>query len=116
MLAIWHMLRLGTAPLNDYLQTINCHDTGTCACGQAPETVEHFLMECEQYSSERCILDAEFHKAAPSIINPSIHHLLGNPTNLSRAAVDSIFAAVTKYIRQTRRFKRNSPADWEPPD
>jgi ribonuclease HI len=36
-------LRTGMARLNGYLYRINVADTGQCACGQARETVEHFL-------------------------------------------------------------------------
>jgi hypothetical protein len=36
-------LRTGMARLNGYLYRINVADTDQCACGQARETVEHFL-------------------------------------------------------------------------
>jgi ribonuclease HI len=39
-------LRTGMSRLNGYLYQINAADTDLCACGQAKETVEHFLFRC----------------------------------------------------------------------
>ena len=41
-------LRTGISRLNGYLYRINAAQTDLCACGQAEETVEHFLFRCTQ--------------------------------------------------------------------
>ncbi|KAJ5100792.1 hypothetical protein N7456_006844 [Penicillium angulare] len=46
-------LRTGMARLNGYLYRINAADTDQCACGQAKETVEHFLFRCRKWSALR---------------------------------------------------------------
>ena len=40
-------IRLGKCQLNGYLHTINRHKTGLCDTCAVPETVQHFLMECQ---------------------------------------------------------------------
>ena len=39
-------LRTGMSRLNGYLYRIKAIDSDLCACGQAKETVEHFLFRC----------------------------------------------------------------------
>jgi hypothetical protein len=41
-------VRTGMARLNSYVYRINVTDTDQCACGQARETVEHFLFRCRK--------------------------------------------------------------------
>jgi ribonuclease HI len=46
-------LRTGMARLNGYLFRINVAETDQCACGQARETVEHFLFRCQKWTTHR---------------------------------------------------------------
>jgi hypothetical protein len=46
-------LRTGMARLNSYLHRINAAPTDLCACGQARETVEHFLFRCTKWTALR---------------------------------------------------------------
>ncbi|KAJ5593445.1 hypothetical protein N7537_010349 [Penicillium hordei] len=46
-------LRTGMARLNGYLYRINAAATDQCACGQAKETVEHFLLRCRKWNAHR---------------------------------------------------------------
>ena len=46
-------LRTGMARLNGYLHRINAAPTDQCACGQARETVEHFLFRCTKWTTYR---------------------------------------------------------------
>jgi ribonuclease HI len=46
-------LRTGMARLNGYLHRIKVADTDQCACGQARETVEHFLFRCQKWTAHR---------------------------------------------------------------
>ena len=46
-------LRTGMARLNGYLYQINVSQTDQCACGQASETVEHFLFRCRKWTAQR---------------------------------------------------------------
>jgi hypothetical protein len=46
-------LRTGMARLNGYLYRINVAETDQCACGQARESVEHFLFRCQQWTTHR---------------------------------------------------------------
>jgi hypothetical protein len=49
-------LRTGMARLNSYLYRINVADTDQCTCGQAKETVEHFLFRCRKWTTQRTAL------------------------------------------------------------
>ena len=46
-------LRTGMARLNGYLFRINAAETDQCACGQARETVDHFLFRCRRWTAHR---------------------------------------------------------------
>jgi hypothetical protein len=50
---ILSQLRTGMARLNGYLHQIGAVDTDRCACGQARETVEHFLFTCSLWATYR---------------------------------------------------------------
>jgi ribonuclease HI len=49
-------LRTGMARLNGYLYRINVAQTDQCACGQARETVEHFLFRCQKWTTYRTVM------------------------------------------------------------
>lgn len=49
-------LRTGMARLNSFLHRIGAAESNLCECGQAPETVEHFLFRCRRWTLQREIL------------------------------------------------------------
>ena len=46
-------LRTGMIQLNGYLHRIGASETDQCTCGQATETVEHFLFRCSRWDQYR---------------------------------------------------------------
>jgi hypothetical protein len=46
-------LRTGMARLNTYLHRIKATPTDQCTCGQARETIEHFLFRCREWTVYR---------------------------------------------------------------
>ena len=46
-------LRTGMARLNGYLHRIDVAESDQCACGQARETVDHFLFRCTKWTAYR---------------------------------------------------------------
>ena len=46
-------LRTGMSHLNEYLYRIGAAESEICACGQAKETVKHFLFTCQRWITER---------------------------------------------------------------
>jgi hypothetical protein len=46
-------LRTGMTRLNSYLNRIGAADSDLCVCGQASETVEHFLFRCTKWAAMR---------------------------------------------------------------
>jgi hypothetical protein len=49
-------LRTGMARLNGYLHRIGAAESDQCACGQARETVQHFLFRCTRWTTHRAHL------------------------------------------------------------
>ena len=52
-------LRTGMARLNGYLHQIGVVESDQCACGQASETVEHFLFNCSLWRTHRDCLSEQ---------------------------------------------------------
>ena len=50
---ILSQLRTGMSRLNGYLYRIHAIGSELCACGQAKETVEHFLFHCTRWDQYR---------------------------------------------------------------
>jgi hypothetical protein len=51
--SILAQLRTGKARLNEYLHKIKAAETAQCTCGQATESVKHFLFRCTQWDQQR---------------------------------------------------------------
>ncbi len=88
-------LRTGMTRLNAYLHRIKVAATDQCACGQARETVEHFLFRCRRWtaSEQRCC-DVRTHNEA----NISFH--LGGKS----PADDKNWTPNMEAVRATIRF------------
>ena len=104
VVAIWHMLRLGSAPLNAFLHSIGCAPAPDCLCGGGVETVEHYLLHCSKYAPARARLRASARPAFPAAAQMGTAELLGNPLSLADPEIDRIFTAVTIFISDSRRF------------
>lgn len=49
-------LRTGMTALNSYLHKIGVAESDMCDCGQAAETVEHFLFRCKKWTTQREVM------------------------------------------------------------
>ncbi|OAQ59776.1 transposon I factor [Purpureocillium lilacinum] len=49
-------LRTGMSALNGYLHRIGVAESDMCDCGQAAETIEHFLFRCKKWTAQREIM------------------------------------------------------------
>jgi ribonuclease HI len=87
-----YQLRVGHAPLNDYLHRFHKVDSPRCpACGASKETVEHLIKHCPGYAHERWLLMREF-KAS----DPKLEEILSEPKAITQ---------LSKYLTDTGRFK-----------
>jgi ribonuclease HI len=87
-----YQMRVGHAPLNDYLHRFHKVDSPRCPACEAPrETVEHFIKRCLGYAHERWPLMREF-KAS----DPKLEEILSNPEAIIQHS---------KYLTETKRFK-----------
>ena len=105
-LALWHGLRLGSAPLNAFLSSINCAPSPMCSCNTGVETVPHFLLQCPVHSRHRSYLFQSVRQITGLRSPISTRILLGNPLNLPSQSLIPIFKSVSRFICSTRRFKR----------
>ncbi|KYK58873.1 reverse transcriptase [Drechmeria coniospora] len=49
-------LRTGMTRLNSYLHKIGVVESDACGCGQAAESVEHFLFRCKKWTTQREVM------------------------------------------------------------
>ena len=106
-LSAWHMLRLSSAPLNDFLFSIKCSESSYCSCGRQAESVEHYLLHCTNYTTQRqSMFESIKHYFESDHLHERISStmLLGNPLLMCDEWIDSIFLAVTRFIQDTKRF------------
>ena len=96
-------LRTGYAKLNDYLYKIGVSETKNCRCGEI-ETVEHYLLSCENYFNEReSMRTTLFYQTGISELTTEV--LLGiNDSDLKKNHERTILSALGDFITQTARF------------
>ena len=83
-------LRTGHCSLNQYLHRFNIKDNPKCACGDAIETVTHYLLRCGNYDEEREKLRKEV-----GMGSMRVEKLLGYPKLINHTL---------EYIKNTKRF------------
>ena len=90
---IFSQLRLGLTSLNKYLFRIGREDSPECEICQQDETVEHYLLKCRRFTSERTTM---LNSLPPN----------SNPVSLSTLLLGEAVTtrSVEEYIRVTKRF------------
>jgi ribonuclease HI len=84
-------LRTGHCPLNNYLERINRINDATCiGCGDAKETVQHFLLVCQKYERLR-----DGMRKKVGVGGMKMEKLLGDPRRIK---------ATVEFIESTERF------------
>lgn len=100
-------LRTGMARLNGYLHRIGAAESDQCACGQARETVQHFLFRCTLWTTHRAHLLEQTDTRRGSLS----FHLGGKAPSDSEPWTPNMNAvrATVKYAIATRRFDPELP-------
>jgi hypothetical protein len=96
--------------LNSYLNKIGAVDSDLCACGQASETVEHFLFRCTQWTGMR-----EGMNQCTESRRGNLSFFLGgkSPSDPDRWQPDmKAVQTVIKYAMATGRLEQES--EYEP--
>ncbi len=94
-------LRLGFSNLNDHLFKKGCVTDRSCSCGFEREDTRHFMLHCNQYDTQRIVLQ---NKLSDFNVNLTIKLLLYGSDNLSEQQNMHIFNCVYDYIEQSKRF------------
>jgi hypothetical protein len=84
-------MRIGHASLNQYLYRFNIVTEPQCQCGQAKETVAHYLLRCSEYDEQREAL-----RKRVGVDGMKVEKLLGDPKKIK---------AVMEYVEKTERFE-----------
>ena len=85
--------------LNEHLHSKHIIDSPHCLCGQIEDT-NHFILECHNYANQRNTMNNELIEFG----HLSLNILLFGDQNLSFDQNVKIFAAVQRFISNTRRF------------
>ena len=93
-------LRNNCSALNEHLYSNHVLDSPLCACLEESEDTEHFLFRCSRFRDQRVTLDNDLLRYN---INADI--LLHGNNELPFDDNKCIFAAVHKFIKDTRRFR-----------
>ena len=96
-------LRTGFTELNEYLQKCNIKNDANCECGEK-ESVNHYLLECENYENEREQMRKRLFECC-GIIHLDINMLLdAKPEDDYREWRDLILSELETYVDGTKRF------------
>jgi hypothetical protein len=77
----------------------------TCPfCHEAPETVQHFLLECPSFDEERSKMLEKLPFALPEESTDQVAALLGVLKSLTKPEREAAVASLDVYIQETGRF------------
>ena len=94
---------MGYAKLNDYLHKLNIKDSSTYECGE-PETVEHYLLHCEQYFDARERMRTQIFKKTGQIDLTLDLPLTQSKDDTLQTQRSDILWYLGDFITQTKRF------------
>ena len=97
----------GHSLLHDHREKINSSLSNLCDECQVPETIEHFLFDCEKYSGQRESLKGVLRVVASGNLqcgDIDIKVITGNVESISKSGEAEMVDAVLNYIQETQRF------------
>lgn len=101
-------LRTGMTPLNGYLYNIKAAESNLCECGEAAESIQHFMFECITWSEQRKILGVR------SGIE-GLSRLLGGKSTTDgddwKPDMEAV-RAVIRFTLATKRFEHDTNERW----
>jgi hypothetical protein len=74
---IIHRLRVGKCSLNYYLYKMGKHPDGRCDVCLVSETINHVILLCGKYNSQRKILFGKLTKKYENNVTPNLRDILG---------------------------------------
>jgi len=96
-------LRSGYAKLNDYCHKINITESPNCQCGEK-ETVEHFILYCEQYEEAReKLVREQFLLSGTLHLDLEILLTVGKQEDETLTETERA-RLLTQYVKETNRF------------
>jgi hypothetical protein len=102
--SILAQLRTGMTPLNGYLHNIKAVESNLCECGEAVESIEHFVFHCARWTEQRKILGVYTD-------GDDFSRLLGGKSAMDTddwtPDMDAV-RAVIHFTLATRRFEHDS--------
>ncbi|KFZ13393.1 hypothetical protein V501_03724 [Pseudogymnoascus sp. VKM F-4519 (FW-2642)] len=99
---IFVQLRTNHTPLNEYLHRIGVRDSGTCSCGTAVETAQHFPFERRNWTQDREELRAAIGERWADL-SYALGGWSGRRSRTTEAEVDTCGNQTPKSSRQLSR-------------
>ena len=103
-----NQLLCGHSTLNGHMSKINANVSELCSTCKVPETVEHYLYDCDNYKEDRMILDQTIQEILSredmlgGVIDLRV--MAGNIVNISKEARMELGGALLQFIKCTKRF------------
>ena len=104
----FNQLLCGHSKLNGHMSKINTNVSELCSTCNVPETVEHYLYDCENYKEDRKVLE----QTTQGILSREdvlggvidLRVIAGNIANMSKEARMELSDALLQFIKCTKRF------------
>ena len=100
-----NQLLCGHSKLNGHMSKINTNVSELCFTCNVPETVEHYLYDCENYKEDRRGLEQTTQgilSREGGVVNLRV--MAGNIANISKEARMELSDALLQFIECTKRF------------
>jgi hypothetical protein len=96
-------LRSGYAKINDYCHKLNITESANCQCGER-ETVEHYILHCDQYEEAReKLINDMFLLSGSMHLSLEVLLTVGADEEVSLTETERI-RLLANYIQETERF------------
>jgi hypothetical protein len=100
--SILAQLRTRMAKLNGYLSRIGVVESAACSCGQADESVQHFLLQCPRWLSHRPLLRQN--ETTTGWLSYCLGGKLASDTPNWKPNITAVKATI-KYAMETKRLE-----------
>lgn len=96
-----HRLRMGHVGLRDYLHRFGLEDDNECNRCQVPETINHYLFNCAEYTVQRDAMSLKLRQIG--VTDMSLKNILGGNDMISSKRPE-IFKILISYVIETNKI------------
>ena len=97
-------IRLNFSSPNDHLYTNSCIESPSCSCSAAPETPQHYFLDCLSYQDQRQGLFSSINNCLSPDYPLSLEILLRGSPDLTVDNNVFLTTEVLKFIHKSARY------------